>query len=113
MTKPSAALSRNDLTEMLLGREIEIKFVSVQEATSLNDVVVGGAGATAGAIDLLAIENALHAPMRACLFDGITDVGDLAQVLESALVQCAGFADCNDLTARVIAELFVSKNCAL
>jgi prophage maintenance system killer protein len=110
MTTSSTPLTRNELTEMLLGREIEIKFVSVQEAISLHDVVVGGAGGAQGAIDLLAIENALHAPMRACLFDGITDVGDLAQVLESALVQCVGFADGNDLTARVIAELFVRKN---
>jgi hypothetical protein len=60
-------MSRNDLTELLPGREISIRFVSVTEAVALHDGSIKMLGGTPGVRDLELLESALHAPMKKCV----------------------------------------------
>lgn len=56
-------MSRNELTEFLLGREISIRFVSVAEAVALHDGSIKKVGGTPGVRDLDLLESALHKPI--------------------------------------------------
>ncbi len=56
-------MSRNELTEFLLGREISIRFVSVTEAVALHDGSIKKVGGTPGVRDLDLLESALHKPI--------------------------------------------------
>lgn len=50
-------MSNNELTEMLLSREITIRFVSVQDAVCMHDESIARVGGTAGARDLSLLEH--------------------------------------------------------
>lgn len=62
-------MTRNELTEMLLGKEIPVAFVSIHEAVRLHDDSIQRVGGAAGARDLALLESALHRPMQMCLYE--------------------------------------------
>lgn len=103
-------MTRNELTEQLLGREINIRFVSIAEAIDQHDQSIGRVGGAAGARDLTLLESALHKPMQQCLYDETTDLIDLAACLADGIVQNHAFLDGNKRTAFLCTVLFFKKN---
>lgn len=89
------ALTRNKLTEVLLGFEIEIRFISLREAKSHH----------AGTVDDSLVERALHVPMRLAI-EGEKDITVLAVALGQAL-SAQGFSHA---ASRSIVSVFLSKN---
>ena len=89
------------LIESLLGREIPFRFVSVAEALRL--------APGAAPRDLVALEAALHTPMRAALA-GECDPFELAAQLAQAVLQAQALTQGNELVARAAAALLLRKN---
>lgn len=89
------AQTRNKLTEQLLGLEIEIRFISLREAKSIN--------ADACENDLL--EAALHVPMRLAI-EGEKDI----TVLALALGQALNALGSSPVATQSVVSLFLEKN---
>lgn len=89
------AQTRNKLTEQLLGLEIEIRFISLREAKSIN--------ADACENDLL--EAALHVPMRLAI-EGEKDI----TVLALALGQALNALGSSPVSTQSVVSLFLEKN---
>lgn len=89
------APTRNKLTELLLGLEIEIRFISLREAKSLH----------AGAGDDSLLERALHVPMRLAI-ESEKDITVLAVALGEALSAQGS----SPAAARSVVSLFLKKN---
>ena len=89
------ALTRNHLTEQLLGLEIEIRFISLREAKSLH----------AGTGDDSLLERALHVPMRLAI-EGENDITVLAVALSGALSAQGS----SPAAALSLVTLFLKKN---
>lgn len=103
-------MTRNQLTEHLLGREISVRFVSIREAVRLHDQSIIDVGGLLGVRDAALLESALHRPMQQCLYDETTDLCVLAASLADAVVQNHAFLDGNKRTAFLCAVLFLEKN---
>lgn len=103
-------MTRNEMTEMLLGREIEINFVSIREAIALHDESIDRVGGTAGVRDATLLESALHKPMQACLYSDESDLYRLAGILADGITQNHAFLDGNKRTAFLCACAFLAKN---
>lgn len=103
-------MTRNELTEALLGREISIQFVSIAEAVRLHDASIERVGGTPGARDLSLLESALHKPMQRCLYEGQEDLAVLAACLADGIAQNHAFLDGNKRTAFLACEAFLTKN---
>jgi death-on-curing protein len=103
-------MSRNDLTELLLGREISIRFVSVAEAVALHDGSIKMLGGTPGVRDLDLLESALHAPMKKCVCEQDADLFSLAATLADGIAQNRAFVDANKRTAFLSCVHFLGKN---
>jgi death-on-curing protein len=103
-------MSRNDLTELLLGREISIRFVSVIEAVALHDGSIKLLGGTPGLRDLALLESALHAPMKKCVDEQDVDLFSLAATLADGIAQKRAFVDGNKRTAFLSCIRFLGKN---
>jgi death-on-curing protein len=103
-------MTRNELTEMLLGKEIHIAFVSIVEAVQLHDATIARVGGKAGARDLALLESALHRPMQACLYESDTDIPALAATLADGIVQNHAFLDGNKRTGFLCCVRFLEKN---
>lgn len=91
----------NALIEALLGREITLRFVSVNDALRL--------APSAALRNLAALEAALHTPMHAAL-NGEVDLLELAARLADAVLQARAFTNGNAQAARSAAALFLAKN---
>ena len=89
------AQTRNKLTEQLLGLEIEIRFISLREAKSIN--------ADACENDLL--EAVLHVPMRLAI-EGEKDI----TVLALALGQALNALGSSPVATQSVVSLFLEKN---
>lgn len=103
-------MSRNELTEFLLGREISIRFVSVAEAVALHDGSIKKFGGTPGVRDLDLLESALHAPMKKCVYEHDADLFSLAATLADGIAQNRTFLDGNKRTAFFTCVRFLGKN---
>ena len=103
-------MSRNDLTELLLGREISIRFISVTEAVALHDGSIKMLGGTPGVRDLDLLESALHAPMKKCVDEQDADLFSLAATLADGIAQNRAFVDGNKRTAFLSCIRFLGKN---
>lgn len=103
-------MSNNELTEMLLGREISVRFVSVRESVRLHDDSIARAGGTGGARDLSLLESALHKPMQLCLYEEETSLPVLAASLADGIAQNHAFLDGNKRTAFLCCVRFLEKN---
>ena len=89
------ALTRNQLTEQLLGLEIAIRFISLREAKSLH----------AGTGDDSLLERALHVPMRLAI-EGENDITVLAVALGEALSAQGS----SPASAQAVVSLLLEKN---
>ena len=89
------ALTRNQLTEQLLGLEVETRFISLREAKTMY----------AGACDDALLEAALHVPMRLAI-EGEKDITVLAVALGEALSAQGS----SPAAARSVVSLFLKKN---
>lgn len=103
-------MTRNQLTEALLGKEVTIRFVSLAEAIALHDASIARIGGTPGVRDVNLLESALHKPMQRCLYDDEEDVVALAAVLADGVTQNHAFLDGNKRTAFLACVCFLSKN---
>lgn len=103
-------MSRNELTEFLLGREISIRFVSVAEAVALHDGSINMLGGKLGVRALDLLESALHAPMKKCVHEEDTDIFSLAATLADGIAQNRAFLDGNKRTAFLSCVCFLDKN---
>jgi death-on-curing protein len=103
-------MTRNELTELLLGREIAISFVSIQEAVALHDASIERVGGTRGVRDLALLESALHKPMQMCLYEAPQTLPDLAAALADGIVQNHAFLDGNKRTGFLCCVRFLEKN---
>lgn len=89
------ALTRNQLTEQLLGLEVETRFISLREAKTMY----------AGACDDALLEAALHVPMRLAI-EGENDIAALSLALGKAL-NAVGFSPAAN---QAVVSLFLEKN---
>lgn len=103
-------MSRNELTEHLLGREISISCVSIAEAVSLHDDSIHRVGGTSGVRDLDLLESALHKPMQKCLYEEETDLYTLAATLADGIAQNRAFLDGNKRTAFLSCVRFLGSS---
>lgn len=103
-------MSRNELTELMLGKEISIRFVSIAEAVSLHDQSIDKVGGTAGVRDLDLLESALHKPMHQCVYAEDYDLYSLAAILADGIAQNHAFMDGNKRTAFLSCILFLKVN---
>lgn len=103
-------MTRNQLTEHLLGREIRVRFVSIREAVRLHDQSIHDVGGLPGVRDSALLESALHRPMQLALYNEATELHVLAASLADAVVQNHAFLDGNKRTAFLCAVLFLQKN---
>jgi death-on-curing protein len=103
-------MTRNELTELLLGKEIAISFVSIQEAVGLHDASIERVGGTRGVRDLALLESALHKPMQMCLYESSQSLSDLAAALADGVVQNHAFLDGNKRTGFLCCVRFLEKN---
>ena len=95
LTPSPMALTRNQLTEQLLGLEVETRFISLREAKTMY----------AGACDDALLEAALHVPMRLAI-EGEYDIAVLSLALGEALnLNCHSAGD-----AQAVVSLFQAKN---
>lgn len=98
------------MTEMLLGNEINIRFVSIAEAIALHDGSIHKVGGTPGVRDLDLLESALHKPMQKCLYEADNDLFSLAATLADGIAQNHAFLDGNKRTAFLCCVTFLGKN---
>lgn len=101
---------RNELTELLLGREVTVRFVTMREAIALHDDSIGRAGGALGVRDAGLLESAIHRPISALLYEEMTDLHELAAELAEAIIQNHAFLDGNKRTAFNACLLFLEKN---
>lgn len=101
---------RNELTEMLLGREIAIRFVSLHEVIQLHDQSISRVGGTEGVRDVNLLESALHKPMQKCLYEDDFDLYSLAATLADGVAQNHAFLDGNKRAAFLSCVKFLEKN---
>ena len=103
-------MTKNELTEHLLGREISIRFISLSEAIRLHDQSIEKVGGKPGARDLKLLESALHKPMQKCLYENESDLVSLAACLADGISQNHAFLDGNKRTAFLACVNFLEKN---
>lgn len=107
-------MTRNELTELMLGREIAIRFISMAEAVRLHDQAIATRGGKSGIRDLALLEKALHEPMHACLGEDAPDLFALATVLSEAIAASHAFEEETAWTGYLCGIHFlVEKNAAL
>lgn len=100
------ALRRIELAELMLGLEIDIRFISIAQAVAIHASVIQDLGGELGLRDVVALENALHAPMILCAHGGERDMEVLACELERATLEGRPFLARNEETAvRLAREL--------
>lgn len=102
--------SRNELTELLLGQEIPIRFISMQRAITLHDESIGRAGGLRGVRDAALLDSALHRPMLKALYEGERDPVVLAAVLAEGVVQNHPFLDGNKRTGFLCCVEMLGRN---
>ena len=95
LTPSPMALTRNQLTEQLLGLEVETRFISLREAKTMY----------AGACDDALLEAALHVPMRLAI-EGEKDI----TVLALALGQALNALGSSPVATQSVVSLFLEKN---
>lgn len=103
-------MTRSELTEMLLGLEIQVRFVSIAEAVALHDDSIGRVGGKPGVRDLALLESALHKPMQLCIYQREEDPVVLAAALADGVAQNHAFLDGNKRTAFLVCQRFLAKN---
>lgn len=103
-------MNRNELTELLLGREVSIRFVSIADAIAMHDGSIEKAGGTPGVRDIDLLESALHRPMQKCIYEDDTDLFSLAAALADGVSQNHAFLDGNKRTAFLCCERFLARN---
>ncbi len=103
-------MSNNELTELLLGKEIQIRFVSVADAVALHDGSIEKVGGRAGVRDISLLESALHKPMQKCIYEGDEDLFSLAATLADGIAQNHAFLDGNKRTAFLSCVKFLERN---
>ncbi len=103
-------MTRNELTELLLGKEIAIRFVSIQEAIHLHDDSITRVGGTPGVRDPALLESALYKPMQVCIYEENQDLPSLAATLADGIVQNHAFLDGNKRTGFLCCVRFLEKN---
>ena len=103
-------MSNNELTELLLGKEVPIRFVSVADAVALHDGSIERVGGTAGVRDISLLESALHKPMQKCIYEGDEDPFSLAATLADGIAQNHAFLDGNKRTAFLCCVRFLERN---
>ncbi|MDZ4296706.1 MAG: hypothetical protein U0998_09265 [Moraxellaceae bacterium] len=99
-------MTRNELTEHLLGREIQYRFVSIAEAKALYTQLYDGAGQC----DLKLLEVALQAPMYEVLNNESAGVHELAEVMMAAINELQPFKNDSQFMSQKCADLFLAKN---
>lgn len=103
-------MSKNELTEMLLGREISIRFVSLSEVIAMHDRSIATVGGTTGMRDRTLLESALHKPMQKCIYESDEDLFSLAASLADGIAQNHAFIDGNKRAAFLSCVKFLEKN---
>jgi death on curing protein len=103
-------MSRNELTELLLGREVTFKFISIAEAIKLHDESIKKVGGTPGVRDLDLLESALHKPMQQCVYADDNDIYSLSAILADGITQNHAFLDGNKRTAFLSCVQFLGAN---
>lgn len=99
-------MTKNELTEHLLGREIQYRFVSIAEAVALFNQLTGGEGQC----DLKLLEAALQAPMYEVLNNESANVQELAEVMVAAIIKLQPFENYSQIMSTKCAHLFITKN---
>lgn len=99
-------MTRNELTEHLLGREIQYRFVTIAEAQAIYTQLTGGAEQC----DLKLLEVALQAPMYEILNNESAELHELAEVMETAIIDLQPFKNCSQIMSKKCANLFFAKN---
>jgi len=98
-------MTRNELTEYLLGREIQYRFVSISEAVALFNQLTYGEGQC----DLKLLEMALQAPMYEVLNNESANVQELAEVMMASINELQPFKDDSQFMSQKCADLFITK----
>lgn len=99
-------MTRNELTEHLLGREIQYRFVSISEAVALFNQLTD----REGQCDLELLEMALQAPMYEVLNNESANVQELAEVMQTAIIELQPFKNDSQFMSTKCAHLFITKN---
>jgi death-on-curing protein len=103
-------MSNNELTEILLGREIAIRFVSLADVIAMHDRSIATVGGTTGIRDRSLLESALHKPMQKCIYENDEDLFSLAASLADGISQNHAFIDGNKRAAFLSCVKFLDKN---
>lgn len=99
-------MTRNELTEHLLGREIQYRFVSIAEAVALFNQLTDGEGQC----DLELLEMALQAPMYEVLNNESAELHELAEIMMAAIVELQPFEKYSQIMSKHCADVFFAKN---
>lgn len=84
----------NFLAGHLLGKEIQIEFLSTNDVLAIHDQVVGLFGGTNGVRDMALLESAVHRPMQAASYENLSTPQACA-LLAQAIIKNHAFLDGN------------------
>ena len=84
----------NDLAGHLLGKEVQIEFLSVNDVLALHEQVVARFGGSAGVRDMGLLQSAVHRPMQAASYADLS-APEAASLLAQSIIKNHAFLDGN------------------
>lgn len=99
----------NDLAGHLLGKEVQIDFLSVNDVLAIHDQVVSRFGGSAGVRDKGLLQSAVHRPIQAASYNNLS-APEAASLLAQALIQNHAFVDGNKRSGFFSMVLMLDQN---
>lgn len=99
----------NDLAGHLLGKEVQLQFLSVNDVLALHEQVVARFGGSAGVRDMGLLQSAVHRPMQAASYADLS-APEAASLLAQGIIKNHAFLDGNKRSGLFSLVVMLDQN---